>query len=42
VQLEPGDIVYVPPTGLIKWARIINSIMPTIQALQLGIILSDR
>jgi len=41
VQLEPGDIVYVPPTKLASWARIIDYIMPTVQALQTGIILSD-
>jgi len=41
VQLEPGDIVYVPPTKLAAWSRIIDYIVPTIQALQTGIILSD-
>lgn len=41
VQLEPGDIVYVPPTNLSSWARMVNQIMPTVQALQTGIILSN-
>ena len=40
-QLEAGDIVYVPPTNLASWARVIDYIVPTIQALQTGIILSD-
>ncbi len=39
VQLEPGDIVYVPPTSLTRYARSIDKIVPTIQALQVGLIL---
>ena len=39
VQLEPGDVVYVPPTTLTKWARVIDKLLPTIQTLQVGIIL---
>jgi len=39
VQLEPGDIVYVPPTRLTSYARTIDKIVPTIQALQVGLIL---
>ena len=39
VQLEPGDIVYVPPTSLTRYARAIDKIVPTIQALQVGLIL---
>lgn len=41
VQLEPGDLVYVPPTGLTVWARMLDKIVPTITALQTGIILSN-
>ncbi len=41
VPLEPGDIVYVPPTGLTSFARTIDKLTPTIQALQLGLILAD-
>ena len=41
VQLEPGDIVYVPPTNLSRWAQMLDQIVPTIQALQTGIILQD-
>ena len=40
VQLEPGDIVYVPPTALTRYSRNIDKILPTIQALQVGLILS--
>jgi polysaccharide export outer membrane protein len=41
VQLEPGDVVYVPPTTLTSWARVIDKILPTIQTLQVGIILGN-
>jgi polysaccharide export outer membrane protein len=41
VQLEPGDIVYVPPTRLSKWAHMLDQIVPTIQAIQTGIILQQ-
>lgn len=41
VELEPGDIVYVPPTHLSKWAHMLDQIVPTIQAIQTGIILSN-
>ena len=41
VALQPGDIVYVPPTGLTNFARVIDKLTPSIQALQLGVILGD-
>lgn len=41
VGLEPGDVVYVPPTRMATWARGMDRIIPTIQALQLGLILSS-
>ena len=41
VQLEPNDIVYVPPTYLAQWSQMLNQIVPTITALQTGIILSN-
>jgi polysaccharide export outer membrane protein len=41
VQLAPGDVVYVPPTGLSSWARMLDKIVPTITAIQTGIILSN-
>lgn len=41
VALEPGDVIYVPPTGLTSFARVVDKIVPTIQALQVGIILAD-
>lgn len=41
VRLEPGDLVYVPPTGLSSWARMLNQIVPTITGIQTGIILRN-
>lgn len=41
VQLEPDDIVYVPPTHLARWSQMLNQIVPTITALQTGIILGN-
>ena len=41
VQLQPGDIVYVPPTTFSKWSQMLSYIVPTITALQTGIILSN-
>lgn len=41
VALEPGDIIYVPPTGLTSFARVIDKLVPSMQALQLGILLND-
>ncbi len=41
VQLEPGDIVFVPATGLATWARMLDKIVPTITALQTGIVLQN-
>ena len=41
VQLEPGDVVYVPPTGLSSWARMLDKIVPTVTAIQTGIILGN-
>jgi polysaccharide biosynthesis/export protein len=31
--LEPHDIVYVPPTGLTQWSRIVQQILPTLNTL---------
>jgi ribosomal protein L16 Arg81 hydroxylase len=41
VRLEPGDIVYVPPTHLSSWARMVDHFVPTITALQTGIVLGN-
>ncbi|MCF7984306.1 MAG: polysaccharide biosynthesis/export family protein [Thiohalocapsa sp.] len=41
LHLAPGDIVYVPPTYLTNWARMLDQIVPTVQAIQTGIILSN-
>jgi protein involved in polysaccharide export with SLBB domain len=42
IPLEPGDIVYVPPKGLTSFARVIDKIFPSIQALQVGLLLDDK
>ncbi len=31
--MEPYDIVYVPPTGLTQWHRVVQQILPTINSL---------
>lgn len=41
LRLHAGDIVYVPPTGLTSWSRILQRVMPSIQAIQTGLILSS-
>jgi polysaccharide export outer membrane protein len=41
VELEPNDIVYVPPSHLAQWAQMLNQIVPTITAIQTGIILGN-
>jgi protein involved in polysaccharide export with SLBB domain len=41
VQLEPGDVVYVPPTGLSSWARMLDKIVPTVTAIQTAIVLGN-
>jgi polysaccharide export outer membrane protein len=41
IPLEPGDIVYVPPTGLTSFSRVIDKIFPAVQALQVGLLLAD-
>ncbi|MCB1734801.1 MAG: polysaccharide biosynthesis/export family protein [Gammaproteobacteria bacterium] len=41
IELEPGDIIYVPASGLTEWSRILNRIMPSVQAIQTGIILQQ-
>ncbi|MCH9670711.1 MAG: polysaccharide biosynthesis/export family protein [Gammaproteobacteria bacterium] len=40
VKLAPGDIVFVPPTGLTEWARITQRLIPNIQMLQTMLLLS--
>lgn len=41
VRLEPGDIVYVPATGLTSWSRMMDKILPSIQTLWTGILIKD-
>lgn len=33
-EMQPGDIVYVDPTGLTRWNRFINSILPSGNAIR--------
>jgi polysaccharide export outer membrane protein len=30
-ELEPGDVIYVPPTGLASWNEAMEQILPTLQ-----------
>lgn len=39
IVLKAGDIVYVPPTGLTNWNRILSKLIPSIQTVQTGLIL---
>jgi len=41
VPLQPGDIVYVPPTGLTDWSRMMDKILPSIQTAWNGILISE-
>jgi protein involved in polysaccharide export with SLBB domain len=41
IPLEPGDVVYVPPKGLTKFARVVDKIFPSVQALQVGLLLNE-
>jgi polysaccharide export outer membrane protein len=42
VQLEPGDIVYVPETGLTSFARIMDKVLPSIQTVWTGFLVHDQ
>lgn len=41
VKLEPGDIVYVPETGLTTWSRTMAKILPSMQTLWNGFLAYD-
>lgn len=41
IVLKAGDIIYVPPSGLTEWNRVLSKLIPSIQAVQTGLIL-DR
>lgn len=32
-EMQPGDIVYVDPTGLTRWNRLLSSILPSVSTL---------
>jgi polysaccharide export outer membrane protein len=40
MELKPSDVIYVPPDGLTVWSRIVSKIIPSIQAIQTGLILA--
>ena len=42
VQLEPGDIVYVPETGLTSFARVMDKILPSVQSAWTGFLVHDQ
>lgn len=37
--LKAGDIVYIPPTGLTRWNRILSKLIPSVTAIQTGLLL---
>jgi len=41
ILLAAGDIVYIPPTGLTSWNRIISKLLPSVTALQTGIVVDN-
>lgn len=41
IALKPGDIVYVPKTGISSWTQIVNQIAPTLSIMNSGILLSE-
>ncbi len=36
IAMEPGDIVFVPPTGLAKWSQVVNQILPSMVLARTG------
>ena len=36
IAMEPGDIVFVPPTGLARWSQIVNQILPSMVMARTG------
>jgi polysaccharide biosynthesis/export protein len=32
-ELEPRDIVFIPPTNLVRWNRVVAQILPTVQTI---------
>jgi len=41
VLLAAGDIVYLPPSGLTEWNRILSKLIPSVSAIQTGLILQN-
>jgi polysaccharide export outer membrane protein len=33
-EMQPNDILYVDPTGLTRWNRVISSILPSTSAIR--------
>ena len=33
-EMQPNDIIYVDPTGLTRWSRVINSLLPSTTAIR--------
>ena len=42
VALAPGDIVYVPPTGLAKWSQMVDQILPSMVLARTGMVLGQE
>ncbi len=42
IVLKPSDVIYVPPTGLTMWSRIVAKIIPSLSAIQASLILSGQ
>ena len=42
VRLEPGDVVYVPETGLTSFARVMDKILPSVQSVWTGFLVHDQ
>jgi len=41
-DLQKQDVVYVPPTGVARWNRVVSQILPTVQTLWQTKVLIDR
>jgi polysaccharide biosynthesis/export protein len=41
ITLQPGDIVYLPKTGLASWSQIVNQILPSMALARTGNVFTD-